>query len=144
MHHLASLHHHASQTVKHFTYWYLRPTVTTYHSHRGDARTSASSSFIAHLSLNLIFSIRVHPLILLAMVAFLRSQWLAEVLTLFLELCQLSRSKIFPLHKGAVNLLLLRAFQDSFRCRGRSLEFNFGDHRRFFISEHIPPLISSM
>jgi hypothetical protein len=61
-----------------------------------------------------MFSIRVHLLIPLAMVAFLRSQRLAEVLTFFLELCQLSRSNIFPLHRGAVDLLFLRAFRIGF------------------------------
>jgi hypothetical protein len=89
-------------------------------------------------------SIRFYPLILLAKVAFLRSHRLAEVLTFFLELYQLSRSNIFPLHKSAVDMLLLRAFQDRFHYRGRSLEFNFGDHRPFFISEHISLHISSI
>jgi hypothetical protein len=59
----------------------------------------------------------------------------------FLELCQLSRSNSFPLHKGAVDLWLPRAFQDMFHYRGREPEFNFGDHRPFFIGKHIPPLI---
>jgi hypothetical protein len=91
-----------------------------------------------------MFSIRVHPLIPLAMITFLRSQRLAEVLTFFLELCQLSRSNIFLPHKGVVDLLLLRAFQDKFHYCGRSLGFNFGDHRSFLLSEHIQPLISSI
>jgi hypothetical protein len=85
----------------------VRPTVTTGHSRRGGARRSAFSPFITNLLLNLLFSIRVHPFISLAMVAFLRSQWLAEVLTFFLELCQLFRWNIVPLQKGAVDLLLL-------------------------------------
>jgi hypothetical protein len=76
-----------------------------------------------------MFSISVHPLIPFAMVALLRSQRIAEVLTFFLELCQLPWPNIFPLHTGAVDLLLLRAFQDMFHSRGRSLEFDFGDHR---------------
>jgi hypothetical protein len=46
-----------------------------------------SSSFITDLSLNLMFSTRVHPLIPLTMVTFLWSQRLAEVMTFFLELC---------------------------------------------------------
>jgi hypothetical protein len=91
-----------------------------------------------------MFSIRVHPLIPLAMIAFLRSQWLAEILMFFLQVCQLSRSNIFPLHKGVVDLLLLLALQDMSHYRGRSLELDSGDHRPFFINEHISPLISSI
>jgi hypothetical protein len=96
------------------------------------------------LSLNLMFLIKVPEFIPLVMVAFSRSKRLAEVLRFFMELCKYSRSNVFSLHKGEVDLLLLRAFQGKFEYHGRSVEFNFGDDPPFFIREHVLPLISSI
>jgi hypothetical protein len=78
-----------------------------------------------NLSVNLMFLIKVPEFAPLAMMAFSRSRRLPVVLKYFLDLAKYSVCNIFSMHRGEIDLLLLKGMQGSFEYRGRQCVFDF-------------------